>query len=88
MQASQGGHVDVVNVLLDHDANANHQSDVSLIFCYLHLILILFFDQTTWCALMAAAKYKHSKVVDALLRKGAEVDLARHVSKPERLHCI
>ena len=29
MQASQEGHVDVVNVLLDHGANANHQTDVS-----------------------------------------------------------
>ena len=29
---------------------------------------------------MAAAKNKHSEVVDALLRKGAEVDLARDVS--------
>ena len=29
MQASQEGHVDVVNVLLDHGANANHQTDVN-----------------------------------------------------------
>ena len=33
MQASQEGRVDVVNVLLDHGANANHQTDVSLTFC-------------------------------------------------------
>ena len=31
MQASQEGHVDVVNVLLDHGANANHQTDVSYV---------------------------------------------------------
>ena len=29
---------------------------------------------------MAAAKNNHSEVVDALLKKGAEVDLARDVS--------
>ena len=29
MQASQEGHVDVVNALLNHGANANHQTDVS-----------------------------------------------------------
>ena len=29
---------------------------------------------------MAAAKNKHSEVVDALLKKGAEVDLAQDVS--------
>ena len=29
MQASQEGHRDVVNVLLDHNANINHQSTVS-----------------------------------------------------------
>ena len=28
MQASQEGHVDVVNVLLDNKANPNHQTDV------------------------------------------------------------
>ena len=37
MQASQEGHVDVVNVLLDHGANANHQTDVSGFF-FIHYL--------------------------------------------------
>ncbi len=28
MQASQGGHVDVINILLDHNAKVNHQTEV------------------------------------------------------------
>ena len=34
MQASQEGHVDVVNVLLDNGAKANHQTDVSNLLFY------------------------------------------------------
>lgn len=36
MQASQEGHSDVVDVLLDHNANINHQSNVSWIISILH----------------------------------------------------
>ena len=28
MQASRGGHVDVINILLDHNAKVNHQTEV------------------------------------------------------------
>ena len=28
MQASQEGHVDVINILLDHNAKVNHQTEV------------------------------------------------------------
>ena len=36
---------------------------------------------------MAAAKNKHSEVVDTLLKRGAEVDLARDVSSITIFHC-
>ena len=38
MQASQEGHVDVVNVLFDYNAKANHQTNVKLSFYSKHHI--------------------------------------------------
>ncbi len=36
---------------------------------------VFLYIQITWCALMAAAKNKHSDVVDTLLKSGAQVDI-------------
>ena len=49
------------------------------------MVLTIQTKKGKWCALMAAAKNKHSEVVDALLRRGAEVDFTRDVSNTYEL---
>ena len=41
MQASQEGHVDVVNVLLDHGAKVNYWTDVSYVYTFCVYIAVI-----------------------------------------------
>ena len=79
MQASQRGHVDVVNILLKYGAKANHKNNVRRLMIQNDLCIIsnLYELQDGMTALSLAAKYNHPDVVKILAE--SDVDLLMQV---------
>ena len=89
MYASENGHVEAVDKLLQHGARVDLQEEVHFIclnyilhmhiHVYMYCITHNFYWQDGWHPLMYASQNGHVEVVDKLLQHGARVDLQSKV---------
>ena len=76
MYASQNGHMEVVDKLLQHGARVDLQNKVSRILSSSHTCC----EQSGVSSLMVASQNGHAEVVDKLLQHGARINLQEEVT--------
>ena len=78
MMTSKNGYVDMVDMLLQHQATVDLQNKVVLTALY-KVNCCFIMCQDGWSSLMLGSENGHVEVVDKLLQHGARVDLLSKV---------
>ena len=84
MVASQNGHVEAVDKLLQHGASVDLQSKVSVtllnsLYKCMNIASHTYHEQNGASSLISASENGHVEVVDKLLQHGAKADLQENV---------
>ena len=93
MLTSQNGHVDMVDMLLQHQATVDLQNKVVLTGPYklynnYNDLVTFIMCQNGWSSLMLGSESGHVEVVDKLLQHGARVNLQSKVCRSFASECM